>query len=63
MPTTVDFQVSLTEDEALALAQFVKRVGFSEMRQNATDDEEAYLIRAGIDALQKSLAAAGFAPR
>lgn len=63
MPTTVDFQVSLTEDEANALAQFVKRVGFSEMRQNAIDDEEAYLIRAGVAAVQKALAEAGFAPR
>ena len=30
--------------QALALAQFVKRVGWSEIRQNAVDDDEAYAI-------------------
>lgn len=32
----------LSDEEAQALAQFLKRVGFSEWRQNAVDDEEGY---------------------
>lgn len=44
--------------EAHALAQFVKRVGWSEFRVNAVDDAEAYEIRAAVDALQRALAEA-----
>lgn len=60
MPTIT---VTLDEDTAEALAQFVKRVGWSEMRQNALDDAEAYRMRDGIDLVRKALQEAGFAPR
>jgi hypothetical protein len=53
----------LTEAEGLALAQFVKRIGWSEMRGNAIDDDEAYLMRDALSKLQKVLAESGFAPR
>lgn len=53
----------LSEDTAWALAQFVKRVGWSEFRALAVDDEEAGQIRAGVDALQRVLRDAGVAPR
>lgn len=53
----------ITEAETMALAQFVKRVGWTELRQNAVDDDEAYAIKDGIDKLQKALQEAGFAPR
>ena len=56
-------ELHLGEAQALALAQFVKRVGWSEFRANAVDDDEAREIRAAVDALQKALAEAGFAPR
>ena len=46
-----------------ALAQFVKRVGFAEMRSNAVDDVEAYLIRDVIDRVRMGLINAGFSPR
>jgi hypothetical protein len=49
--------------QAEALAQFVKRVGWHEFRQNAVDDDEAYEISAAVAALQKALADAGYAPR
>lgn len=48
---------------ALALAQFVKRVGWQEMAANAVDEEETYLIRDGIDQVQRGLREAGFSPR
>lgn len=53
----------LGEDTAWALAQFVKRVGWSEFRALAVDDEEVGQIRAGVDALQRALRDAGVAPR
>lgn len=59
----VTISVTMSADHALALAQFVKRVGWSEMRQNAVNDDEAYQIRAVIGELQKALSEAGYAPR
>ena len=42
-PARIQFE--LPGDEAWALAQFVKRVGWTEMRENAESEEETYLIR------------------
>lgn len=55
--------VYLSADQAWALAQFVKRVGWHEMRGNAFDDDEAYLIREAIDRVREALADEGIAPR
>lgn len=63
MNTPITVTCELSQAQALALAQFVKRVGWSEFRTNATDDDEAALIRSAVDVLQKSLAEAGYAPR
>ena len=40
--------MELEPAQALALAQFVKRVGWSEIRQNAVDDDEAYAMREAL---------------
>jgi hypothetical protein len=53
----------LTTAQAMALARFVKRLGRSEFRANAVDDDEANDIQDGVDALQKALATAGFSLR
>ena len=45
--------VALTQPQAMALAQFVKRVGWSEFRSNAVDDDEAYLIRQALAVIQR----------
>ena len=63
MNTSTTVTCELGAAQSLALAQFVKRVGWSEFRTNATDDDEAALIRSAVDVLQKSLAEAGYAPR
>lgn len=60
---TITLTAELTDAEALALAQFMKRVGFSEWRQNAVDDDEAYLMRDGCDKIARALAEQGYSPR
>lgn len=63
MSVTVRLSVHLTDAQALALAQFLKRVGWSEMRGCAADSFETYLIRDALDQVQKDLARAGYEPR
>lgn len=60
---SVTVTLELDSGNAWALAQFVKRVGWSEIRQNAVDDTEAYDMRDAIEALQRALAEAGISPR
>jgi len=57
----VSFEVS--EVEALALAQFVKRCGFSDWRNNAVDETEAYQMKDAFNQLQQGLNNSGFCPR
>ncbi|WP_275261710.1 DUF7706 family protein [Citrobacter freundii] len=59
----ITITTELSERQALALAQLVKRIGWNEVRINAVDDNDAYLMREAISALQNSLAASGYAPR
>ena len=56
-------ELELSEDEAWALAEFVKRVTWSEMRACAVDDDEAYMIRSAVLAVGEALASQGSAPR
>jgi hypothetical protein len=60
---TVQIMVNLTDIQAEALAQFVKRIGWSEIRQNATGDDEADEMRDCLGVLQKALQEVGYAPR
>ncbi|SOY78389.1 conserved hypothetical protein [Cupriavidus phytorum] len=55
--------VELTDHASLALAQFLKRVTWSELRACAVDDEEAYLMRAAVDQVARALADIGYDPR
>ncbi len=57
------FTVELSDAEADALAEFLKRVGWQEWRQNAVDDAEAAFMRAACDKVRHALGDAGFAPR
>ena len=59
----MNFNLELTDNQALALAQFVKRVGWTEWRQNAVDDAEAYLMRDAFDQLAAALKDGGYSPR
>lgn len=55
--------VELPAHEALALAQLVKRIGWTELRQNAVDDDEAHDMAEAVIHLRKALAESGFNPR
>lgn len=56
-------KVELDAGHAWALALFLKRVGWSDIRSNAQDDQEAYDMRDGIEAMARALAEAGYSPR
>jgi hypothetical protein len=53
----------LSDEEALALAQLLKRLTWSDMRSCAVDDAETYTIRDAVGKLQDALGRAGYAPR
>ncbi len=59
----VNLRAQLTDAQAWNLAQFLKRVGFSEFRANAQDENEAYAMRDAADIVRRALADAGYAPR
>lgn len=58
-----NFTIELNDTQAEALAQFVKRVTFSGVRQCAMDDGEAYDALYGLNAVRIALADGGFEPR
>lgn len=53
----------LTEVEAWALGQLLKRISHSDCRLNAADDDEAYLMMDSLAKLQRMLSDVGIAPR
>ena len=53
----------LSHVETLALAQFFKRLSWSEVRGCAINDDEAHLIWAAVAKLQDGMARGGYAPR
>jgi hypothetical protein len=58
--------VELPTDEAKALAQFVKRLGYDDAERLSSrydGGEERDAMLGGINKLRRALAAAGFAPR
>lgn len=63
MSDQVQVSIWLEPAQALALAQFVKRVRWTEVRQNAVGDDEADLMMDAMRELAKALAEAGYAPR
>ncbi|BEO88512.1 TPA: DUF7706 family protein [Serratia marcescens] len=63
MSAIVTATTELTQSQALALAQFVKRLTWSEIQACAVDEDETYEMRDAVNLLQKSLAETGFSPR
>jgi hypothetical protein len=60
---TVEITVTFTAAQAWQFAQFLKRVSFRDYRNNATCDEEAYLMRDAGEFIRCALAEQGYAPR
>lgn len=60
---TVEITVTFTAEQAWQFAQFLKRVSFREYRNNATCDDEAYLMRDAGELIRSALAEQGYAPR
>mgnify|MGYP001025332117 CR=1 FL=1 len=63
MPDEFTISVTLTEEQALAYAQFLKRACFSDYASNSVDKDETYLMIDAGERLRTALARAGFAPR
>ncbi len=59
----VTIHATMTERNAIALAQFLKRSSFSDFRTNAVTEDEAYQMIYGADTVRNALAEEGFAPR
>ena len=62
-PSSIRLFVELTEDEAWALALFLKRAGLTDYRRLARSEMEAYTMRDGAERIRDGLADAGVVPR
>jgi hypothetical protein len=60
---TIEIHVTLTDAQAWELAQFFKRVCFSDYRSCATSDAEAYHMGDAGEQIRRALAEHGYAPR
>ena len=59
----LNITVELTDSQALALAQLIKRIPLSDLRSNAQDEEEAYVMQGALQQVRKALSEQGFNPR
>ena len=60
---TVTITAELTTAEAMAFAQFLKRVSWREYRDNAVNDYETELMRDAGGKIREALSEQGYAPR
>lgn len=60
---TFQFSFELDRERSLALAQFLKRVTWTEMRGCAVDEVETYLIRDALGTVREAVNEGGFNPR
>lgn len=60
---SITITVELSDAEAWQYAQFLKRVGHSDYRANATSTGEAYTMLYAGEKIRDALRAAGYNPR
>ncbi len=60
---SIKITAELPADQAWALAEFFKRAGFSDYRNKAQTDDEAYLMRDAAESLRQAFADASIEPR
>jgi hypothetical protein len=58
----VKIHVTLTDEQAWELAQFLKRVYYSDYRQHTTGEAEAYRMVEAGERIRRALAEQGYAP-
>ncbi len=59
----VNVQLELTEPQAWALAQMVKRLGWLDLRPVAVDAAEIRIMLTALERLRQALENVGYAPR
>jgi hypothetical protein len=59
----VTLTAELTDAHAFVFAQFLKRVGLSDYRSLAVDDDEAYAMLEAGEVICAALREVGYAPR
>ncbi len=55
--------LTLPDEQAMALAEFLKRAGYSDYRALAVNEQQAYDMQAAGEQLRQALAERGYAPR
>ena len=60
---SIVLEVELSTQEANALAEFLKRSGYSTFRAFAQNETEAYQMVAAAEQLRRALASHGYDPR
>lgn len=63
MPESVKITLQLSDDEAWALAELCKRIGWTELRALSKDNTECILMQDAIAKLCLELSANGISPR
>lgn len=61
MKMEIKFEVG--ENQAAALSQMLKRIGFTDIRKLSTSEEETYEAQNALESVRKALADAGYNPR
>ena len=61
--TSITISVEMSDTQALAFAQFLKRVGVDDYRALSSDQEEAYAMQAAGERVRLTLVESGYAPR
>lgn len=56
-------EIEVSEKQLDALAQFLKRVGFTDIRKLSGSEDEAYGAQYALEAIRESLAKQGYSPR
>jgi hypothetical protein len=56
-------EIELTDEQAHALAQYLKRVLFDDFRRRAIDEDDAYLMQDAASEVRRALNDAGYDPR
>jgi hypothetical protein len=59
----VQVQLLLSDEQAWALAQLLKRLGYADCRGLAQTNDEAWLMMVAAERVRQALAKVGYAPR